>query len=53
MQESKVKIRFVQSKFMLLHALRWMIYAVERKEGKPQSTAQANAKVTFHTITTL
>ena len=53
MQESKAKIRFVQSKFMELHALRCIIYAVERKEGKPQSVAQANAKVTFHTITSL
>ena len=35
MQESKAKIGFVQSKFMVLHALQCLIYAIERKEGKP------------------
>ena len=35
MRESKAKISFVHSKFMVPHALGFIIYALERKEGKP------------------
>ena len=34
MQESKAKIRLVQSYFKVLHALQCIIYELERKEGK-------------------
>ena len=54
MQEPKAKISFVQSKFMVPHAPGFIIYALERKRRRRKtSIAQANAKVTFHTITNL
>ena len=34
-KNQRQKISFVQSKFMVPHALGFIIYALERKEGKP------------------
>ena len=53
MPESKAQIGFVQSKFMVLHALQYIIYVLERKVLRKTSVTQANAKVMFHTIMSL
>ena len=50
MQESKAQIGFVQSTFMIL---RFIIYVLERKILRKTSVTQANAKVMFHAITSL
>ena len=48
-QELKAKIRFVQAKFMVPYTLGYIIYPLERKEGKPVLLKQTlRSRFTVH-----